>query len=280
MITPYLFGAFVFLFGLAIGSFLNVCIYRLPRGESVVHPRSHCPGCQNLIPAYDNIPVLSYLILRGRCRHCRTSISFIYPAVELLTGAVFLLALLWWGLSPLTLKMALLGAALIVLTLTDIRERILPDRVNFPLMVAGFLFALWVPVGDGSAAVLARIVLGADLPTMALSVADALLGALVGGGVLFVLGEIWFRLKGVEAMGFGDVKMMAMVGLFFGVKLTVLTLLLGSLGGSLVGGAYILFSGKDTQYELPLGTFLGLAGLFAIFWGGWTVTAYLSLFPF
>jgi leader peptidase (prepilin peptidase)/N-methyltransferase len=276
---PYLIGAFVFLLGLVVGSFLNVCIYRLPRGESVVHPRSHCPGCQNLVAAYDNIPVLSYLILRGRCRHCRTPISFIYPAVELLTGAVFLLTFLWWGLSPLALKMALLGAALIVLTLTDIRERILPDRVNFPLMAVGFLFAFLVPVGDGSAALLARIALGTDVPAMALSVTDALLGALVGGGVLFALGEAWYRLKGVEAMGFGDVKMMAMVGLFFGVKLTVLTLLLGSLGGSLVGGGYILLSGKDTQYELPLGTFLGLAGLFAIFWGRWTMAVYLSLFP-
>jgi leader peptidase (prepilin peptidase)/N-methyltransferase len=231
------------------------------------------------VAAYDNIPVLSYLILRGRCRHCRTPISFIYPAVELLTGAVFLLTFLWWGLSPLALKMALLGAALIVLTLTDIRERILPDRVNFPLMAVGFLFAFLVPVGDGSAALLARIALGTDVPAMALSVTDALLGALVGGGVLFALGEAWYRLKGVEAMGFGDVKMMAMVGLFFGVKLTVLTLLLGSLGGSLVGGGYILLSGKDTQYELPLGTFLGLAGLFAIFWGRWTMAVYLSLFP-
>ena len=276
--SPALAG-FIFLFGLVVGSFLNVCIYRLPRGESVVHPRSHCPSCDTLVAAYDNIPVLSYLILNGRCRHCRAPISFVYPAVELLTGVVFTLSYLWWGLSVQALKMGLLSAGLIVLTTTDIRERILPDRVNFPLMAAGLGFALWIPVGDGAAALLLNQGLGFGVPTMALSVADALLGSLLGGGILFGLGELWYRLRGVEAMGFGDVKMMAMVGLFFGVKLTVLTLLLGSLLGSLIGGAYILLSGKDTEYQLPLGTFLGIAALFSLFWGRQLVAAYLSLFP-
>lgn len=268
-----------FCLGLVIGSFLNVCIYRLPRGESVVHPRSHCPSCNAMVAAYDNIPVVSYLILNGKCRHCRAPISFIYPAVELFTGIVFLMAYLWWGLTPQTAKMAILGAALIVLIFTDYRERILPDRVNFPLMVLGVAFAVLIPVGDGAARMLLTQLLGWSLHPIAISLADALLGALVGGGILFALGEIWFRLRGVEAMGFGDVKMMIMVGLFFGFKLTILTMLLGSLAGSLIGGVYILISKKDAQYALPLGTFLGVAGLFAIFWGNRVVTAYMSLFP-
>lgn len=277
---PALFlSLFIFLLGLIVGSFLNVCIHRLPLGESVVRPRSRCPQCKALIAAYDNVPVLSYLILGGRCRHCRARISPLYPLVELMTATVFLLSFLGWGLTPLALKSALLGGALITLTITDLHERILPDAVNFPFMGLGLLFAFWIPVNDGAARFLLVRLFEVHLPAAAFSLADALLGALVGGGILLGLGELWYRLRGVEAMGFGDVKMMTMVGLFFGLKLTVLTLLLGSLVGSVVGGLFILLSGKDTQYELPLGTFLGLAGLLALFWGRPMIAAYLSLFP-
>ena len=168
---------------------------------------------------------------------------------------------------------------MIVLIFTDMRERILPDRVIFPMMGLGLLFALLLPVGDGAARLVLNGWLELGLPKTALSVADAMAGATVGGGILFALGEAWHYLRGVEAMGFGDVKMMAMVGLFFGLKLTVLTLLLGSIAGSLIGGAYILSSEKDTQYELPLGSFLGVAALFTAFWGRQAADAYLSLFP-
>ena len=273
-------AAFVFAIGLIVGSFLNVCIYRLPRGESVVHPRSHCPSCGKMVAGYDNIPVLSYLILGGHCRQCRAPISFVYPVVELFTGIAFALCYLWSPDDPVrTAKWAALSAALIVLIMTDLRERILPDRVTFPLAGAGLVFAVLTPVGDGTAELILNSVVELVLPWQAVSVADALLGALVGGGILFALGEAWYRLKGVEAMGFGDVKLMAMAGVFFGLKLTVFVLLVGSVAGSLIGGLYILASGRDTQYELPLGTFLGASALFAIFWGRTLVEKYLSLFP-
>jgi leader peptidase (prepilin peptidase)/N-methyltransferase len=268
-----------FVVGLTIGSFLNVCIHRLPKGESIVHPRSRCPHCGRMIAAYDNVPVLSYLWLRGRCRHCRGRISPFYPLIELLTGLTFLLVYHRWGISPPAMKAVLLASALIVLTFTDLRERLLPDRITFPGIAAGFLFALWLPLEDGTAALLLRLLGGTNLPAVLLSVADALLGALLGAGLLFALGEIWYRLRRVEAMGLGDVKMMGMVGLFLGIKLTVLTLLLGSLLGSLLGGLFLLLAGKDTRYELPFGTFLGVAALIALFWGPQLVASYLSLFP-
>ncbi len=268
-----------FVVGLTIGSFLNVCIHRLPKGESIVHPRSRCPHCGQMIAAYDNVPVLSYLWLRGRCRHCRSRISPFYPLIELLTGLTFLLVYHLWGISPPAVKAVLLASALIVLIFTDLRERLLPDRITFPGIAAGFLFALWLPLEDGTAALLLRLLGGTNLPAVLLSIADALLGALLGAGLLFALGEIWYRLRRVEAMGLGDVKMMGMVGLFLGIKLTVLTLLLGSLLGSLLGGLFLLLAGKDTRYELPFGTFLGVAALIALFWGPQLVASYLSLFP-
>jgi leader peptidase (prepilin peptidase)/N-methyltransferase len=271
-------AAYIFLFGLCLGSFLNVCIHRLPKGESVVRPRSRCPRCGQAIAAYDNIPLVSYALLGGRCRHCRARISPVYPLVEALTGAALLLAYWRFGLTADGLKAALLAAAMIVLFFTDLRDRLLPDRVTLPGIVVGFVFAFWVPVEDGTAALVARG-LGRPPSPMVLSVADALLGALVGAGILFVLGEVWYRLRKVEAMGLGDVKMMAMVGLCLGVKLTVVTLLLGSVTGSLVGGAYILLARKGSQYELPLGSFLAFGALVALFWGEQLVRGYLGLFP-
>jgi leader peptidase (prepilin peptidase)/N-methyltransferase len=268
-----------FLFGLCVGSFLNVCIHRLPQGASVVRPRSRCPNCKAPIAAYDNIPLVSFALLRGRCRKCGAAISPLYPTVELLAGLAFLLVYLRFGLTPAGLKAALLASALLVLVFTDLRDRLLPDAVTFPGMVAGALAALWVPVGDGTAAALLRWSGVFDPHARVASVGDAALGALLGGGLLYLLGEAWRRLRKVEALGFGDVKMMAMVGLFFGLKLTVLTLLLGSLVGSVVGGAFILATRKSARYELPLGSFLGLAGLVALFWGDLLIRAYVGLLP-
>jgi leader peptidase (prepilin peptidase)/N-methyltransferase len=256
----------IFILGLSVGSFLNVCIHRLPKDKSIVRPRSHCPSCSTPIRAYDNIPLLSYMLLCGRCRHCGARISLLYPAVELLTGLAFVLTYLRFGVSPAGLKSVLLASALIVLIFTDLRDRLLPDAITFPGMAAGLIFALWLPIEDGTTALILRA-LGTSLSPTILSLSDALLGALLGGGLLFALGEVWFRVRHVEAMGLGDVKMMAMVGLFFGVKLTVFTLLVGSLVGTLVGGGFMLLSGKDSRYELPLGSFLGLAALVALFWG-------------
>ncbi len=255
----------VFLFGLAVGSFLNVCIYRLPRGESVVAPRSRCPHCQRQIAAYDNIPLLSYVILRGRCRHCGARISLLYPLVELVTAALLVAIYLRHGFTPAGVKSALLALALVVLIVTDLRERILPDRVTYPGLGVGLLLALWIPVGDGSAAALARA-LTLTLSPQILSLADALLGALVWAGMLYAVGEIFYRVRQLEGLGLGDVKMMAMLGAFFGLKLTLLTLLLGCLLGIAFGGLFMLLTRKSQRYELPLGSFLGLAALVTLFW--------------
>jgi leader peptidase (prepilin peptidase)/N-methyltransferase len=270
-------AAIVFLFGLCVGSFLNVCIHRLPKGESVVSPRSRCPRCAAPIAAYDNIPIVSFLVLGGRCRQCGAPISLVYPSVELLTAGTLTLVYLRFGLTLEALKAALLAAALLVLIFTDWQARLLPDRVTLPGMAAGFVFAVVLPLRDGTSAMLLRAAGAPELPVAALSLADALLAALVGGGLLFALGEAWYRLRGVEAMGLGDVKMMAMVGLFFGLKLTVVTLLVGSVLGSVVGGLYMLLARKDAQYELPLGSFLGVAALAALFWGEGLVGAYGKL---
>jgi leader peptidase (prepilin peptidase)/N-methyltransferase len=267
-----------FLLGLAVGSFLNVCVHRLPQGESIVRPRSRCPSCKKPIAAYDNIPLLSFLFLKGRCRHCGAAISFLYPAVELMTGLTFVLVYLQFGFSASGLKAGFLAAALLALIFIDLRDRLLPDAVTFPGMAVGAAFSLWIPVGDGIAAWLWRQLGGVPLPRWAFSLGDAAIAALVGGGILFALGEIWYRVRKVEGMGLGDVKMMVMVGLFLGTKLTILTLLLGSLSGSLVGGGYMLLTRKDAGYELPLGTFLGLAALVALFWGQPLIAAYVGLF--
>ncbi len=269
----------VFLFGLCIGSFLNVCIHRLPQGQSVVRPRSRCPNCGKPIAAYDNIPVLSYVLLGGRCRNCRARISARYPLVELLTGLTWVLAYLSFDLSVAGLKAALLASAMIVLVFTDLHHRTLPDRITLPGIGVGLVFALWLPIEDNTAALLWRWVSGAYPPGVAASVVNALLGAALGAGILYGLGELWYRLRGVEAMGLGDVKMMAMVGVFLGPKLTTLTLLLGSLAGSLLGSLFILLARKDTKYELPFGSFLGVAALVALFWGETLIEFYMSLFP-
>ena len=269
----------IFLFGLCVGSFLNVCIHRLPQGQSVVRPRSRCPRCGHAIAAYDNIPVLSYLVLRGRCRNCRARISPHYPLVELLTGLTLLLVYDSFDLSIAGLKAALLASALIVLVFTDLHDRILPDRITLPGIGVGLLFALWLPIDDNTAALLCRWLAGDYPPAVTASLVNALLGAALGAGILYGLGELWYRLRGVEAMGLGDVKMMAMVGVFLGPKLTMLTLLLGSLAGSILGSLFILLARKDAKYELPFGSFLGVAALVALFWGTLLIELYMSLFP-
>jgi leader peptidase (prepilin peptidase)/N-methyltransferase len=271
-------SAFVFVYGLVVGSFLNVCIHRLPRHESVVRPRSRCPGCGNLIAAYDNIPLISYLLLRGRCRHCRVRISPLYFFIELAAAllAVFLYSI--YGLTAEFAKAAMLTAALLVLVVTDWQERILPDRVTFPGMAAGVVFSLVVPVNDGAGLFLTRLAGLGDTSTRLASLLDSLLGALLGAGLLWGLGEVYFRLRGREGMGFGDVKMMAMVGVFLGPKLTLLTIFLGSTLGAVLGLAFIAAAGKSSAYELPFGSFLGAAAVVAMIWGRAILGWYLGYF--
>jgi len=267
----------IFLLGLVIGSFLNVCILRIPREESVVLPSSHCTACNALIKPYDNIPVVSWLILGGRCRKCKTRISAQYPIVELLTGLLFLGCYLWFGLTIDFAKWATFSALLVVLIVTDIRERILPDKVNFLGLGAALIFSLFTAPIDGTASWLSRRFFDIPPPAAAISLADALLGAAAAGGLLWLVAEGYFRLRGREGMGLGDVKMMAMAGAFLGVQRGLLTILVGSLLGSLIGAAIISIGRKGSDFELPFGTFLGAAALLVVFVGSPALAWYRSL---
>ena len=278
MLPSQTIALFVFLFGLIIGSFLNVCISRLPAGKSVVRPRSRCPKCGKHIKPYDNIPVVSYFFLAGRCRNCKATISPVYPAVELLTGVLFLASYLVFGNSILALKWAAFSAILVVLIFTDWRERILPDSVNFTGLAIALVLSFFVRPEDGTAAWLAGRMFDFPPPAPVISFADAVIGAAIGAGVLWLVGEAYFRLRGREGMGFGDVKMMLMAGAFLGLRRTILTILAGSLLGAVLGAIFILASRKGSTYELPFGTFLGAAALLVVFFGTPVVTWYQSLF--
>jgi leader peptidase (prepilin peptidase) / N-methyltransferase len=266
-----------FLLGLVIGSFLNVCILRIPADKSIVLPASSCPKCGKGIAPYDNIPVLSWLILGGKCRHCKTKISAMYPAVELLTGLLFLACYFAFGFTVDALKWAVFSALLVVLTITDLRERILPDEVNFFGLGAGLLFSLFSKPIDGTALWLANRWFEFPPPQMALSFADGVLGAIAGSGLLWLVAEGYFRLRGREGMGLGDVKMMAAIGAFLGLKRTLMTVLAGSLLGSVIGICLISLTKKGRDYELPFGTFLGAGALLVLFFGTPALHWYQSL---
>jgi leader peptidase (prepilin peptidase)/N-methyltransferase len=272
-----LIGLFVFAFGLIIGSFLNVCIVRIPERKSIVLPASACPQCGTPIRAYDNIPVVSYLILGGKCRSCKAHISALYPAVELLTAVLFWICYHAFGLSFETLKWCIFSAIMIVLVFTDLRERILPDVVNYTGLALGLVLSLFVQPADGTARWVASHMFEFPPPAPVISLADALFGAAIGGGLLWGISELYFRVRGREGMGFGDVKMMLMAGAFLGTKRTLLTIFAGSLLGSILGVAFILARRKDSDYELPFGTFLGLAAMLVVFFGTPVVNWYQSL---
>jgi leader peptidase (prepilin peptidase)/N-methyltransferase len=266
----------VFLLGLVIGSFLNVCILRIPADKSIVLPASSCPKCGKAIAPYDNIPVLSWLILGGKCRYCKVKISAMYPAVEFLTGLLFLACYFAFGLTVDALKWAVFAALIVVLTITDLRERILPDEVNFFGLGAGLVFSLFTRSVDGTALWLANRWFDYPPPQMALSLLDGILGAVAGSGLLWLVAEGYFRLRKREGMGLGDVKMMAAVGAFLGLKRTLMTILAGSLLGSVIGILLIAISRKDRDYELPFGTFLGAGALLVVFFGTPALQWYLS----
>lgn len=273
-----LIAIFVCLFGLVIGSFLNVCIVRIPIGKSIVLPASACPKCGAAIRAYDNIPVLSYvLLLRGKCRGCKAPISWMYPLVELLTGLLFLGCYAAFGLTTEALKWAVFSAIMIVLVFTDLRERLLPDVVNYTGFALGLVLSVFVKPSDGTALWIANRLFDFPPPAPVLSFADAIFGAAIGSGLLWLVSEVYFKLRRREGMGLGDVKMMLMAGAFFGSKRTLLTILTGSLLGSVLGIAFIMARHKESDYELPFGTFLGLAALLVVFFGTPVVNWYQSL---
>ena len=228
----------MFALGLAFGSFLNVCIYRMPQGLSVVHPGSVCPRCKHPIHFCDNIPVLSWLILLGRCRNCKNPISPRYLVVELLTGALFLTCYAYFGVTLATLKYCTLGFLLLGLIFTDAETQLLPNKLTLPGLALGLGFSLVVPVNDLASQFLPGVIslpVSADVSWHLLSLLDALLGAAVGASFIYGAGAIYLRARGVEGMGFGDVKLMAMIGAFLGIKLTIFTLFTASIAGSLFG---------------------------------------------
>lgn len=247
------------LVGLLIGSFLNVCIFRLPRDLSVVRPRSYCPECQKPIAARDNIPVLSYILLGGRCRHCAARLPIRYPIVEAVTAVLFAVTAASLGLSLATLKWCLFEALMVGLAFSDLEERILPDEFTLGGAAAGILLAVWVPMDQGYA----HLFLAPSLSARWQSVAESAMGAVIGSGLLWLIGLLYQALRHKEGLGLGDVKMLATTGAFMGLHGTLQTLVLGSLAGSLIGLVYIKLTKKDwSSYQLPLGTFLGAAGIF------------------
>jgi len=270
-------GVLAALFGLIIGSFLNVCIVRIPERKSIVLPSSACPQCGAVIRPWDNIPVVSWLLLGGKCRACKTKISAMYPVVELLTALLFWGCYGAFGMTTEALKWSIFSALMIVLVFTDMRERILPDVVNYSGFVAGLLLSLITKPSDGTALWLARRIFEFPPPVPVISLADALLGAAFGSGLLWLVAELYFRLRGREGMGLGDVKMMLMAGAFLGLKRTLLTILAGSVLGSVLGLAFMLARRKESDYELPFGSFLGMAAVLVMFFGTPVVNWYLSL---
>jgi len=260
-------------FGLLIGSFLNVCIYRLPRDLSVVRPRSCCPGCGKMVRSWDNIPVLSYIILRGRCRDCGERISVRYPFVEAACGLIFAWFVAREGVTGLALRDCVLCALLLALFFTDLETRLLPEILTFGGIVAGVAFSLFVPVRDGIFEALTGV------SGTGASVADSLLGALIPAALLWCLGWLHGKVRKVEGLGFGDVVMLAEVGAFLGLRATVLTLTLAGVSGSVIGTGYILLKKEDLRkYELPLGSFLGGAGIIVTAFGGPIMEWYGRLF--
>jgi leader peptidase (prepilin peptidase)/N-methyltransferase len=263
--------------GLLLGSFLNVCIYRMPRDMSVMHPRSFCPQCKRQIAWYDNIPVVTYILLRGRCRHCGARIPARYLIVEILTAILFFAVVNALGLTPAAFRLCLLMALLIGLSFADLEERILPDEFTLGGTVAGLVFAWFVPVDD----VIAHVVLsgfGIEAGARWMSVAESALGAVLPAGFLWLGGYVFEKVRHKEGLGLGDVKMMAMIGAFLGLRATLLTLIVGSVAGSVIGLIFILTTKKDAgTYELPFGTFLGFGGIFVALAGHQIIRWYTGL---
>jgi len=262
--------------GLIFGSFLNVCIVRLPRKESILVPGSHCPHCKHRIRWFDNIPLVSYVLLRGRCRDCHARISPQYAVVEALTAVLLIATFRRFGLSPEFVKYAVLVMILIVLIFTDLRQRRIPHAVTVFGTSLGVVFSFFIPVDNRPIGWLAER-MGLFLPGVLLSVLGAISGALVGGGLFYAVGEAFYILGGrtKEYLGFGDVMLMLMVGTFLGVPLTLLTILLGSLAGSIVALSITFAAPRFRDYHWPYGTFLGIAAIYAALDGARLVEAYL-----
>jgi leader peptidase (prepilin peptidase) / N-methyltransferase len=283
-LIPPTFGYILIgIFGAIIGSFLNVVIHRVPREESIVFPHSRCPSCGAVIAFYDNIPILSYVVLGGKCRVCKKHISTRYPLVELMTALLFV-AVAWHDGFSVALPFDLVFAsALLALVFIDAKHMLLPNVITYPGIVFAVLARLAVPILTGTLHFddLGSLTQGAlaELPIWAASLIGAFLGALIGGGSLWLMGWTWEKLRGIEAMGLGDVKMMFMVGAYLGWRLTILTIFVGVLSGSIIGILLMVRQGKrDMQMLLPFGVFLGAGAIGALLFGSQLVEWYTGQF--
>jgi len=252
----YLIEIFIFIFGLCIGSFLNVCIYRLPASQSIVHPRSRCPQCGKLIVFYDNIPVFSYLWLKGRCRHCGVKIGLRYPTVELLGGLFALATYLKFGLSVEALIYFAFIACLLAVTFIDLDHRIIPDVITLPGIPVFFAASFAIPW---------------------VTYKDALLGILVGGGSLYLVAWTYYKITNKDGMGGGDIKLLAMIGALLGWQGVLFTIFVSSLVGTLSGLAVMLQSRKGMKLAVPFGPFLAIGGITYIFFGTRLINWYFNL---
>lgn len=276
---------FVFVFGAIVGSFLNVVIHRVPNEESIILPNSACPNCKAAIKPYDNIPIFSWLILGGRCRSCKVKISPRYLGVEVLTGLLFTLVYWQIGITAFLPIGLVFVAAIVALVFIDAEHMILPNVITYPLLVCALLVRIVYPLvfetnyfSDTTFAPVANL---AGYPAWLVSLIGAIIGALAGGGSLWLVGEIWKRLRGVDAMGLGDVKMMLGVGALLGWRLSVLAIFLAAFTGAIVGVAVIAGQKeKNFQTQIPFGIFLGVGSIVALLFGEQLVAWYVNKFLF
>ena len=236
----------IFILGLIVGSFCNVCIYRIPKNESIIYPASHCSKCRSKIKPVDNIPLLSFILLKGRCRNCKSKISIQYPMVEFLSGLIYLIIYLIYGLSVQTLIYIILSSALIIIAFIDLNEQIVPDVISLPGIVTGFIISFFVPY---------------------ISFINSALGVVVGGGIILIIALVGSMIFKKEAMGGGDVKLAAMIGAFLGWRYTIISLFLGFFLGALVGIFLVLSKIKSKEDMVPFGPFIALGSLITLLWG-------------
>ncbi len=255
LVPDLLIQIFVFAFGATIGSFLNVCIYRLPLKQSIVSPPSACPVCGRRLPFYDNMPILSYIILRGRCRGCGVSFSIRYLTVEVLTAIMAVAVYVIFGPTPESLVYFLFVSALIVITFIDLEYQIIPDVISLPGIGVGLLASLFLV-----------------LP----GVMNSLIGIIVGGGLLYLVATSYYLLTGREGMGGGDIKLLAMIGAFLGWKGVIVTIFAGSLVGAILGSLLMAVKGRDSKYAIPFGPFLALGAVIYLFAGEDLIELYMA----
>jgi len=253
---PVQFYIFAFLFGAVVGSFLNVCICRLPEGKSVVSPPSACPVCGAGIRWYDNIPIVSYLLLRGRCRSCNVSISWRYPLVEAINGLLTLALFVRFGPSLTFLALFLFCSALVAITFIDFDHQIIPDVISLPGIVVGFAFSFFLPW---------------------LGWRSSLIGIVAGGGIIWLIIELYYRLRKQEGMGGGDIKLLAMIGAFLGWRAILFTLFAASLVGSIIGVSLMFLQKKDGKLAIPFGPYLAFGAVLYIFYGKPIIHWYLNI---